>query len=701
MQVSNDIIGVRAAARAYEQALPTDQRKRFGRFFTGVALGKVLAALALTEQTRTVLDPMAGHGDLLDATAEIAAVRGIPLQTLAGIEIDASTADVCRERLSSLLASENAPSQIILTGSAFEQAQINALPTSSFDLVIANPPYVRFQGRNDDGSDPVRSGLSCIVEVSPLKPTREIWRTLADGYSGLADLSVPSWLLAGHLVRPGGRIAIVAPATWRSRDYADVIRYLLLRCFEIEFIVEDTQPGWFSDALVRTHLIVARRLELDEAATPLTERGTFSRAKRLRIAPDAANEVSLLGNAFSGSDPEVDFAAWARSDNMSAHPSIEIKPFDLRDEWLALLARIEKHRWCSKVENSSNELSLFASRQDTVCAALPEPLRELMPSAVTPFNLVSLEELGINVGQGLRTGCNSFFYADAIGPAAAGLVTIQLSEAFSGTQIEVPEDILRPVLRRQAELDPLDQGVLPAGRVLDLRDWILPEEAQDAARCLLGEQMRRIMPGALAEHVRGAAKTKHAGSNKLIPELSAVRTNARKAGKGGAAPRYWYMLPDFAPRHLPLAFTPRINHGTPWIECNVDKPLLIDANFSTFWSRDMGWTQHALKALLNSVWCRTFMEALGTPMGGGALKLEATHLRQLSVPRLGDDDKRLLDEAGKKLTRENHAAQKQIDEVVLQAIIADGGDNSLVATLAGNFKEQAELMRLARQRVAA
>ena len=59
------------------------------------------------------------------------------------------------------------------------------------------------------------------------------------------------------------------------------------------------------------------------------------------------------------------------------------------------------------------------------------------------------------------------------------------------------------------------------------------------------------------------------------------------------------------------------------------------------------------------------------------------------------------DTGRKKLTRENHAAQKQIDEVVLQAIIADGGDNSLVATLAGNFKEQAELMRLARQRVAA
>src|SRR3546814_10331544 len=100
---------------------------------------------------------------------------------------------------------------------------------------------------------------------------RTLLQTLVDGYSGLADLSIPAWLLSALLTRPGGRLALVVPATWRSRDYADVVRYLLLRFFRLEFIVADTQPGWFSDALVRTHLVVARRLEWDEAATPLAD----------------------------------------------------------------------------------------------------------------------------------------------------------------------------------------------------------------------------------------------------------------------------------------------------------------------------------------------------------------------------------------------------------------------------------------------
>ena len=51
---------IRAAARAYEAALPADQRKQLGQFFTGVRLGKLLAHLAIEPNTRTILDPMAG-----------------------------------------------------------------------------------------------------------------------------------------------------------------------------------------------------------------------------------------------------------------------------------------------------------------------------------------------------------------------------------------------------------------------------------------------------------------------------------------------------------------------------------------------------------------------------------------------------------------------------------------------------------------
>lgn len=102
-----------------------------------------------------------------------------------------------------------------------------------YDLVITNPPYVRHQLLRASGADSkkIRSNLQEIADHYLSGIEGNIWKSLIESYSGLSDLSIPAWLLSGLLVRPGGRLALVVPATWRTRDYADVVRYLLLRCF--------------------------------------------------------------------------------------------------------------------------------------------------------------------------------------------------------------------------------------------------------------------------------------------------------------------------------------------------------------------------------------------------------------------------------------------------------------------------------------
>ena len=92
MQATDERGGIRAVARAYETSLPAKQRKILGQFFTGMHVGKMLAHLALEPATRTILDPMAGHGDLLDAVWEAADERSIVIKRLEGIEIDGKTA---------------------------------------------------------------------------------------------------------------------------------------------------------------------------------------------------------------------------------------------------------------------------------------------------------------------------------------------------------------------------------------------------------------------------------------------------------------------------------------------------------------------------------------------------------------------------------------------------------------------------------
>ncbi|WP_287786707.1 N-6 DNA methylase [Acidiphilium sp.] len=706
MQVTDAHQAIRDGARAYEEALPAAQRKRLGQYFTGLPLGKLLAHLAWQPDTRTVLDPMAGHGDLLDAAWEAAAERVANLERLDGIEFDTKTATTCALRLTAIVGNQHADRRII-AGDAFNPASVRELPHRAYDLVITNPPYVRYQARQGTGVDPVRTGLCELVSAHVCGAPQAVWRTLAESYSGLADLSVPALLLAASLVRPDGRLALVIPATWRSRDYADVIRYLLLRCFAIECIVEDTQPGWFSDALVRTHLIVARRLTADEIARPVRSRSDWPAAMWLQVAPQAAREDSLVGTAFDDDAPEAALAAWVRDGCQTPKAGINVRAFVLRDEWDLLASRIKRRRWYKQLEGDADHLPLFGMPQAEASTVIPESLRDILSKDILAGSLSTLRDAGIEVGQGLRTGCNGFFYVTACGPPDGETVCVEASALFDNCRVAVPVDAIRPVLRRQAELDAGFGQRLPNGRVLDLHGWILPEDAAvvdraKAAYVASGEEIPRVMPDGLAAFVRRAAATalKGEGGGALIPTLSAVRTNIRLPKRDHVTPRFWYMLPEFAPRHVPAAFAPRINHGVAWVESNLDPAILIDANFATFWAPQGGWSRHALKALLDSAWCRAFMEALGTPFGGGALKLEATHLRHLPIPVLSASARQELDAAGKRLTREATDVQSYIDKIIFDALLSRASSRGIGPRLACAMTERARNMSCARQRAA-
>lgn len=696
------IHSARNAARTYERTLPAERRKRFGQHFTGQALSRLLAHLSVDKDTNTVLDPMAGHGDLLDATCEAAIECGAPIRRLDGIEIDEAAAAACAERLHELAAVGVVPEHGVVSANAFNPASIEALPERCYDLVITNPPYVRYQGRKGHLAwvKTIRSDLAAVVaDRVPYKEER-IWRTLVDGYSGLADLSVPAWILAAVLVRPGGRLALVAPETWRSRNYAEVLRYLMLHCFRIECIVEDSQAAWFPSALVRTHLIVARRLAAIHASCSAGVRNA-PKSVWARLSPKAANKHSLVGGACAGSDPERQFAAWLRNGCEDAKCGIEVKPFDVDCERRNLHRSLAHRRWYLKLGSSGADLASLPVEPSASPPLVPEALADLMSSKCS---LLSLHEAGIAVGQGLRTGCNSFFHVTEQAATSHQETLVETSELFRAHRFSAPNSALRPVLRRQSELEFVESGRIPHGRVLDLRAFILPEDrpAIDSVKFAyaIGHQPQpQIMPKELAAYVRFASKQSADGNGrgKLIPELSAVRTNAHSSRGGRIAPRFWYMLPDFAPRHLPAAFVPRVNHHLPWTEANLHSPLLIDANFSSFWAPRGDWSGQAIKALMNSSWCRVAMEALGTKMGGGALKLEATHLRRLPVPFLSAAQRAELDFLGKRLARNSPAEQKRIDDIVLSALCGGLSQSASLSGLAAEIEKRGLLLSMQRK----
>jgi hypothetical protein len=92
------------------------------------------------------------------------------------------------------------------------------------------------------------------------------------------------------------------------------------------------------------------------------------------------------------------------------------------------------------------------------------------------------------------------------------------------------------------------------------------------------------------------------------------------------------------------------------------------------------------------------MEAVGTTLGGGALKVEATHLRRMPIPALPDALKNELDDAGRQLTRNSPDIQSRIDGIVLAAIASVPG--SRVSQLIAAMTERAHSLCVARQRAA-
>jgi hypothetical protein len=242
-----------------------------------------------------------------------------------------------------------------------------------------------------------------------------------------------------------------------------------------------------------------------------------------------------------------------------------------------------------------------------------------------------------------------------------------------------------------------------------LRGVILPEDLPqvETAHALypLESLVPTMMPDSLASFVHLAAHTTYGRSQraKRIPELSAVATNVRPArtGQNAQPPRFWYMLPDFTRRHLPDAFVARINQDIPWVVANLAPPILIDANFSTFWSEDGFWPPLAMVGLLNSSWARACMEAVGTPMGGGALKLEATHLRRLPIPHLKEGEIHQLAQLGKHLPVPPPGPPQlldAIDEVIINAILQQTSKNQAGSSLKQSLREFAQHSQQARQR---
>ena len=265
-----------------------NRQKRLGQYFSGTKVAGLLTDMIDLTPHLYAIDPMAGNGDMLYEIER----KGCTPQNLYGIEIDPIAGSLCASRM---------PISIIKVADAFSVDSISALGRSSWDLVITNPPYVRYQTMEgfDDGQLSIQNAKSIRANLIKIikqlghltEEERNCFIRIAQNYSGLSDLAVPAWILCAALVASNGTLAMVVPEAWLSREYALSIKYLLLKFFDIQYIVEDKNSTWFSDALIKTNLLVAKRVSYRN----IFPFNTKSFYKRISIGAQCEDDNSLVG----------------------------------------------------------------------------------------------------------------------------------------------------------------------------------------------------------------------------------------------------------------------------------------------------------------------------------------------------------------------------------------------------------------------
>ncbi len=196
-------------------------------FLVEVALGAGLSP------GMKVLDPACGEGALLAGVARAAEGE----LALYGVDVDADAIEVARTRLAAPGARVD-----LRVGESLALDWTRAFPevlgAGGFDVVIGNPPYIRHE------------------RLGPLKAQ------LASGYEshqGAADLFVCFFELGLRLLRPGGRLAFVAPNKWLRVGYGAGLRGLLAREAVLERIVDFGHAPLFQGTDAFPCVVVLRR----------------------------------------------------------------------------------------------------------------------------------------------------------------------------------------------------------------------------------------------------------------------------------------------------------------------------------------------------------------------------------------------------------------------------------------------------------
>lgn len=272
--LTDDVLG-----SVFERLIPREEQLLLGQFYTPRPVADFLVAMTLDGERPFVLDPGCGSGTFLMSAYDCIAERtGLDhkelLSIIWGFDLSPFAAELAAINLfrQDLTEFDNFPR--IVPGNFFDRDAGQtvqfpppravaggaptkvAVPIPQFDCIVGNPPYLRSQ--NQDDLDPLyRDRLFASAARAGIK---------AEAKTDLFAFFIYHSL---RLLRAGGRIGFVTPASWLTSDYAVALQKLLLGKLRLVAIVASSAEAFFPQVDVNAVLLVAERPQPKAPVEPL------------------------------------------------------------------------------------------------------------------------------------------------------------------------------------------------------------------------------------------------------------------------------------------------------------------------------------------------------------------------------------------------------------------------------------------------
>jgi hypothetical protein len=159
-----------------------------------------------------------------------------------------------------------------------------------FDIVVANPPYVRQE------------------LIKDLKPTlRQIY---PDVYTGTADLYCYFYARAIQILRPSGMLVFISSNKWLRADYGKKLRSMLATKMQMEIVIDFSDLPVFG-AIAYPVIVAAQKQQPDANSLLVLSPKNLDRIEDLRGAID--EEAISIPTASLGAD------SWSFGDASKSH----------------------------------------------------------------------------------------------------------------------------------------------------------------------------------------------------------------------------------------------------------------------------------------------------------------------------------------------------------------------------------------------